>query len=151
MASLSCDASFTCGCSFSFEDSQQKRTFLLFPWPHVPLSWLELPIDELKILPSATREEEEPLKTAGPLLEELTSLPTLDRGWLLPTCVHPPLRIPAELPREESLEPDLKVFGDAGSAEPPRTILWSLLGSFEPRLTACGDEGSAEPLLKDLR
>ena len=114
-------------------------------------TWLELLRDELRILPSATREEDEPLKTAGPLLEELTSLLTLDRGWLLVGCVHPPLRIPTELPTEESLEPGLKVFGVAGSIEPALSILWSLLGSFEPRLTTCGDEGSAEPLLKDLR
>ena len=67
---------------------------------------------ELKILPS---EEEEALKTAGPLLGELTSLLTLDRGWLLVGCVDPLLRIPNELPVDESLEPDLKVFGEAGS------------------------------------
>ena len=105
----------------------------------------------MKILPSAARGEEEALKTAGPLLEELTSLLTLDMAWVLVGCVDPLLRIPNELAADESLDPDLKVFGDAGSAEPPRTILWSLLGSFEPRLTTCGDEGSAEPLLKDLR
>ena len=105
----------------------------------------------MKILPSAAREEEEALKTAGPLLEELTSLLTLDWAWVLVGCVDPLLKIPNELPTDESLEPDLKVFGEAGSTEPPLTILCSLLRSFKPRLTTCGDEGSAEPLLKDLR
>ena len=89
-------------------------------------TWLEL-----KILPSAAKEEEEEaLKTAGPLLGELTSLPTLDKGWLLVGCADPLLKIPNELPVDESLEPDLKVFGEAGSTEPPLTILCS----FKPRL-----------------
>ena len=35
--SLTCEESFTCGCSFSLEDSLQNMTFLL-PWPDVPLS-----------------------------------------------------------------------------------------------------------------
>jgi len=80
VVSLSCEESFTCGSSFSFEDSQQKRTFLL-PWLDVTLSWLELLRDELKILPSeGAGDEDELLKRAGPLLEQLTSLLTLDRG-----------------------------------------------------------------------
>lgn len=104
----------------------------------------------MNILPSAgcACEEDEPLNRAGPLLEQLASLLTLERGWLLTGCtIQPLLRIPTELPTEESLEAGLKVFGEAGSTEPPLTIL----GSLEPRLATCGDEGSAEPLLKDLR
>ena len=88
-------------------------------------TWFELLTDELKILPSAgcTGEEDETLNRAEPLLGELTSLLTLDRGWLVTGCIHPLLRIPTELPTEESLEPGLKVFGDAGSTEPPLNIL----------------------------
>ena len=119
----------------------------LFPRKNTVYQNLNAPtLFELKILPSAAREEDEPLKTAGPRLG--TSLLTLDKGWMF----DPLLRLPKELPTEESLEPGLKVFGEGGSTELPLNILCSLFfWLFDPRLITCGEEGSAEPFLNDLR
>ena len=48
VVSLSCEESFTCGSSFSFEDSQQKSTFLL-PWLDVPLSCKKASVDLIQL------------------------------------------------------------------------------------------------------
>ena len=47
VVSLSCEESFTCGSSFSFEDSEQKSTLL--PWLDVPLSCKKASVDLIQL------------------------------------------------------------------------------------------------------
>ena len=83
--------------------------------------WSDLHADELE----ARELVEEVLKRAGPLLERLPPPPPSLFAWLLVKgLVEPLLRIPNELPIEDSLDPGRRIFeGVTGSTEPPLSNL----------------------------
>lgn len=114
----SLDRWLTEGCSFSFEGSAallKKMTLLLPCCAAAHLPWSDLHADELE----ARELVEEVLKRAGPRLERLPPPPSLFAWLLVEGLVEPLLRIPNELPIEDSLGPGRRIFeGVPGSTEP---------------------------------